>query len=250
MKQGTRYAAGIKQLYNRLRRRYGKPAMAEPTDPTEQLIVAILSRGTTETRARAALAKLREAMVDFNELRVTPPGEIVEIIGDSFPQAQQKALDIVKALNDIFEREHSVNLEGLRRMARREARRYLESLAGVDLCSAASVMLFSLGGHAIPVDETVLAYLRNEQLVDPDADVAEVQGFLERHIPAADAYAFSVLLRRCAAARPSRARASAKTKRKSPAAARAGKTRKTKATRKTSTARKTGKTKRKTVSRR
>ena len=51
----------------------------------------------------------------------------------------------------------------------------------------------------MPVDENMLTYLRKQELVDADADAAEVQAFLERNIGADDAYAFYMLMRRLAA---------------------------------------------------
>ncbi len=122
-------------------------------------------------------------------------------------------------------------------MSRREARSYLESLAGVDPCSAASVVLYSLGGHAVPVDDDMLKYLRKEELIDPRAEIGEVQGFLERHVPAADAQAFTTLLRRCVTSRLPRRRLT-KTLRKEKSRARANKKPTREASRKTSARRK------------
>jgi hypothetical protein len=46
------------------------------------------------------------------------------------------------------------------------------------------------------VDENMLAVLRAEGLVDPQAETAEVQAFLERNVPASESYAFTSLFRR------------------------------------------------------
>jgi len=204
MKHGNEYARRVKRLFHQLIRKFGKPAAFELTNPIEQLVVGILASCTSLNKAQTVFRKLRHQMVDLNELRVTPPTELAEIIGDGLPLAREKARRIVDALNDIRRRQDTMDLMFLRERGRREAREYLESLEGVDRSAAASVVLYSLGGHAIPVDDLMLYVLRSEEMVDPAAELAEVQGFLERHISAADTQAFAELLGRYAVSRGSR----------------------------------------------
>ncbi len=196
MKHGSEYARRVKRLFNLLIRKFGKPAAVDSVDPIEQLIIGILSACTSHAKAQAVFRRLRQQMVDLNELRVTPPMELAEAIGDSLPLAKDKAQRIVDALNAIRKRQDSLDLTFLRQRGRREAREYLESLEGVDSATAASVVLYSLGGHAIPVDELMLYILHKDEIVDSSADAAEVQGFLERHISAANAPAFVELMGR------------------------------------------------------
>ena len=201
MTRASEYAAKVKRLLNRLRREHGKPPVVEPTDPLEQILTAILARNATDAGARKAYALLREATVDLNDLRVTRAADICEIIGTKSPDAVARAYAIRDALKEVFDRENSLSLDFLRDRGRREARQYLESMKGVDAFAAASVMLFSLGGHAIPLDDAMLEVLRAEEVVHPAADLAAVRAFLERHISAADAPAFTSLVRGVAATR-------------------------------------------------
>ncbi|HUW82858.1 MAG TPA: hypothetical protein VMZ31_08685 [Phycisphaerae bacterium] len=199
MKHGSQYAKKVKRVFNRLVRQHGKPKHDSLADPIEQLLLGVLARSTTETAATAAMKSLQEGTVDLNELRVASPREMVQLLGGDFPNALEKARDINSILNEIFNRQHELDLTFLRDKTRRDAKEYLQKLPGVDACTLARVMLVSVGGHAIPVDEHLLAYLRRQELVDPDADVADVQAFLERNIAADDAYAFYMLMRRVAA---------------------------------------------------
>lgn len=199
MKQGSEYAKRLKRLLGTLLKKYGKPEDVEPTDPTEQLIIGVLAICTTHAKALATYKKLRAQVVDLNELRVTPAMELTEQIGDSVPLARIKAQRIVEALNAVRKRQDSLDLTFLKQRGRREAREYLEALEGVDRGVAASVMLFSLGGHAIPIDGLTLHVLQKEEVIDESADCIEVQGFLERNIAAAQAHAFYEALCRHAA---------------------------------------------------
>lgn len=215
MKHGSQYAKQVKRVFNRLVRQHGKPKHDTLADPIEQLLLGVLARGTTETAAAAAMKSLQEGTVDLNELRVASPREMVQLLGENFPHAIEKARDINSILNEIFNRQHELDLNFLRDKTRREAKDYLQKMPGVDTCTVARVMLVSVGGHAIPVDENILAYLRRQELVDPEADEAEVQAFLERNIAADDAYAFYTLVRRLAASsRPRTKKTAAATKKK------------------------------------
>lgn len=202
MKQGSEYAKRIRRLLTQLLRKSGKPETTDGVDPTEQLIIGILAGCSTHAKALAVYRKLRQNVVDLNELRVTPAVELAEQIGDGVPLARAKAQRIVDALNAVRKRQDSLDLSFLRSRGRREAREYLESLEGVDRAAAASVVLFSLGGHAIPVDGLMLHVLRKEEYVDATADVVEVQGFLERSVAASQAQIFYELVSRYAAGRP------------------------------------------------
>jgi len=204
MKHGTEYAKRIKRLHHSLLKKFGKPAAHEPTDPIEQMLIGILAVNTTSAKAVAVYHKLAQMMVDLNELRVTPALELAQIIGSAVPQAADKAQRIVAFLNDVRRRQDTLTLDFLRQRGRREVREYLESLEGVPRSAVAEVILFSLGGHAIPVDDLTLYVLRKEELVAPKAEAAEVQGFLERHIHAANAAEFAVLLNRFVSSKASR----------------------------------------------
>jgi hypothetical protein len=56
-------------------------------------------------------------------------------------------------------------------------------------------VLTALHGHAIPLTSGMLEYLRDNELVHPDADEQEIEGFLTRQIPARNGYEFYRLLR-------------------------------------------------------
>src|SRR5205085_6606996 len=160
MKHGSEYAKRMKRLMGQLVRKFGKPDPTDPVDPIDQLIIGILAGCTTHFKALSVYKRLRHHVVDLNELRVTPPMELAEQIGDGVPLARQKAQKIVDALNAIRKRQDSLDLTFLKQRGRREAREYLEALEGVDRATAASVVLFSLGGHSVPLDDLLLYVLQ------------------------------------------------------------------------------------------
>ncbi len=196
MKNGTLYAKRVNKLFTRLKSLHGAPEVPELTPPIDQLILSLLSTAASRSKARHAAQALQESMVDINDLRVSTAAEVANIISPFIPNCTETADAIHRALNVIFRKQNAVTLDHLPQMGRREAKHYLEQVDGISPFAAASVILWSLGGHAIPVDRRLYDALRKEDLIDPSATIEEVQAFLERNISAADAQAFCLLMPR------------------------------------------------------
>ncbi|QOJ15290.1 MAG: hypothetical protein HRU75_11895 [Planctomycetia bacterium] len=195
MRGATQFARRVKQLLRTLRTKYGKVQRPAVGDPVTQLILGVLTRDALEARAREALERLREMVVDYNELRVVSPLELCDALGD-FPDARRKSEDISRALNRIFAVEHIVSLDGLSEMSQRDGRAYLDRIDGLEPYSKARIRLLGLGQIAVPLDEAMLAFVRRERVVDPAASHEEIQAFLERQFDLAEALEFFVLLRK------------------------------------------------------
>ncbi len=195
MKNGTMYAARLKRVYARLRHSVPKPRIPEPDDPLRRLGIAVLGVGCSDEEAERAIDRALTAMADWNEMRVSSAFELNKATGNTIPQGVQRCQQLINALQSVFDRENRLSLDRLRTMGRREARHHLEQLGGVDEYAVASVVLWSLDGCAIPVNDKLLTALQEADLVDPSASRAEVQAFLERHVGAADAREFSMIIR-------------------------------------------------------
>jgi|GEM_PF-1562327 len=199
MKDGSLYADRVRKRFAKLEAfRDGEDTPPQLSDPLHQLAAAILGAGEGEAAGRRALDLIFQRMIDWNEVRVSSPVEVAAVIGRSLPQAQTRCERLRRALNDIFEKENVVSLERVKSLRLREARSYLASIDAVDGYAVASVVLWSLGGHAIPVDDLMLKVLRKEELVHPEATREEVQAFLERAIAAVQAKSFCKALQHLA----------------------------------------------------
>ncbi len=246
MKKGTQYAKKLKEAYGKFRGLSAPQVAPESLPPIDQLILAALSESTTIANAKLALTQIRENMVDYNELRVSTPAEIEASTNPHIPNGIERGQQLVELLNAIFKKEYSVSLDHLGSMGIREVKAYFESLEGITPYITASVLLWSLGGHAIPINTPTLEFLKDQDLVDPDATGAEVQAFLERHVSAADSKSFCLDLEAYMAANPAPVRVKkeegdkkAKTTKK--------KTTKSKSTSKKTTVKKTAKKQTKTT---
>jgi len=219
MKQGSLYAGRVKRAFAKLRQQVKTPEIPEATDPLHQLGIATLAVAYGMPKALQALETLHSAMAGWNEVRVSRPEEISAAMGNDEPERHVYCQRLIDILEGVYERENTLSLDRLCHMGRREAKQYLESLPGVDAYVVASVTLWSLGGHGIPVDDSLLAELGKANLVHPDASRAEVQAFLERHVSAADAREFCLAMSSFRAPGATRAKTNKKgrVKKKAPA---------------------------------
>ncbi|MFQ5591937.1 MAG: hypothetical protein ACE5HE_12295 [Phycisphaerae bacterium] len=195
MKEGTAYAARLKRAYARFRQGVSRPTIPEADDPLRRLAIGIFGVACGDAKAERALDNLMEVMVDWNEVRISSAHEVSRAIGNTIPDGALRAQRLIDALQCIFQRENRLSLDRLKKVGRREAREYLEGLEAVDEYAVASVLLWSLGGHAVPVDDELLRSLRDAELIHPLATRAEVQAFLERHIGASDTKEFCLNMR-------------------------------------------------------
>lgn len=197
MRGATECARRLKLLWSSLRAKLGKVSPPAITDPITQLILGVLSRDTPETKASEGLERLRGMVVDYNELRVIPPIELAAILGD-FPDARLKCEDITRALNAVFAREHTVSLDRLIEMPRRDAAAALEKIDGLEPYTRARIRLLGLRHHAIPLDEAMWATARAQHIVDGRCPLLEAQQFLERQVPEENGLEFYALFKRFA----------------------------------------------------
>jgi len=197
MKNATKHADEMKQLFKKLLRD-GKPAPRQTMDPLEALVRGAMSFNVSDSRADDAMRAINREFVDLNELRVATDLEIQEMLGVKYPSIEDRVTMITQSLNDIFEREHTLSLDRLRSVSKRDARQFLRELPEIHPFVEAYVMLFAFDGHAVPIDDEILALLRAEGIVDEETPLDEAQRFVEHHLNAEEAYDFFVLIRRAA----------------------------------------------------
>ena len=195
MRNSREYATVLNKLIRKARRSKGAPEEHELTDPVTEIILGYLTLHTTESKGTTALNKLRSHFVDFNELRVCREGEVVRILGSSFPQVRDVASMILQCLKEIFDQQDTLILDFLNNVGKREAKTFLEGLKVLPTYVQSRVMLRSLDGHAFPVHEKLVTTLQTEGAADPKASESDVQGFLERQIASKDIHKTYALLR-------------------------------------------------------
>jgi len=194
MKNATKHADDLRHLHKRLLRD-GKPEPLQPLAPLDALVRGAMSYDVSDSRAQEAMRAIGKEFVDLNELRVATDLEIQELLGQRYPAIEQRVAMITQALNNIFEREHTMSLDRLKTVSKREARQFLRELPEIHPFVEAYVMLMALDGHAVPVDEAIVALLREYDIVEEQTTLEEAQRFVEHHLKADEAYEFFSLVR-------------------------------------------------------
>lgn len=214
MKDSKEYSKKVQKLYRSLKSRYPKVQKITYDEPLDALVYALVSEHLSESESQSAIKRFNDYFIDLNDLRVSRPEEIVEMLGADIPVTRNIASVLIGALRAVFSKYNTVSLAALKKISKRPAKKFLEKMENttgfvVDYC-----MLTSLQGHAIPLTKRMIEYLRNNQLVYPQADEQDIEGFLARQISAENAYEFYALLRQKSESSKTRKRKKPETKKK------------------------------------
>jgi len=195
MKNSRKYAPKIKTLFRSLKRKYPKVSKIDFEDPADALVRGILSEHMHLSAVNSTARSLKKHFVDLNDLRVSRNEEMLDILGDGREIAKVVSV-LAKVLQSVFDTFNSMNLVGLSEIGKRAAKKKLEELDGVSKFVVNYCFMTALDGHAIPLTEKMIGYLRKNELVNLTASGDEIEGFLERQITSANGYEFYWLLKR------------------------------------------------------
>jgi len=162
------------------------PFFEQERNGVEQLVYGFLLWESTTARANAAYKRLADTFVDFNDLRVAKPRHITEALGKTYPLAEERAVRLLAALNEIYIREYEVSLENALSGGKREAKKYIDSLEGMTPFVSARITLYGAGVHAVPVDQRVLDMLIAQGVFEEGTTVDDACATLDRAVRAAD----------------------------------------------------------------
>jgi hypothetical protein len=196
MKDSKKYGTEIQKFYRSLKRKNPKVKKIEYDDIIESLIHAAVLEHISESVTKAVFKRFDAHFVDFNDMRVSRPEEIIEMLGQDSEDTRKVSANIVRILGSIFRKYNNVNLDSLRKVGKRQSRLVLEKFDGISRFCVDYCMLTALQGHAVPLTEAMIKYLKDSGLVHPEAELDDIEGFLTRQISAANAYEFYALLRR------------------------------------------------------
>ena len=196
MKNSKEYSAKVKKFYRSLKQEYDRVAKVEYADPLDSLVYAILHEHMSDSVADAAMKKLRDYFVDWNDLRVAQKDEVTEVLGLATEADKRIAETLHCVLTAVFAKYNMMNLNALSKLGKRPAKQILEKLSGISSFVVNYVFMTFLKGHAIPLNEQMIDYLRSKGLVYSKAVADDIGGFLSRQVSASNGYEFYSLLRK------------------------------------------------------
>jgi endonuclease-3 len=175
----------LAHLFTALKKRYN-PLEPEPRPVLEQLLYAILREGTTRKEADDAFRALQDRFFDWNEIRVSSPRELEEVLAD-LPHSEARAQRIIGLLQEVFETTFSFDLETLHKKGLKQAAKQLGRYQSMNDYAISWVIQQSLGGHAVPLDDAGMRVLRRLGLLDGEpgepGDMETLRAGLEHLIP-------------------------------------------------------------------
>jgi len=157
-----------------------------PRDPVMQLVVSFLQWDATRHEAEEAFTRLMDGLIDINDLRVSHPHELREMIGVDYPNVVERILRMCQSLHDVYLREHDIQMNSVAGKGKKEQRAYLDGLTGIPPFVAAQVTLLSFGGHAMPIDQKLCDALIEEGCLDEGTSPVEAEAYLVRQVKAGD----------------------------------------------------------------
>jgi endonuclease III len=199
MKNATKHADDLRSLFRKLMKDC-KPEPRQPQDPLHALVRGAMSFDVPDARAEEAMKVVGQEFVDLNELRVATELEVQDLLGSRYPEIVRRVLMITQALNNIFEREHTLSLDRLKTVSKRDARQFLRELPDVHPFVEAYVMLHAFDGHAVPIDDQTLGYLKAQGIIEENTSLDEAQRFVEHAVKAEECHDLYGCLRRQAQA--------------------------------------------------
>ncbi|NBX25456.1 MAG: hypothetical protein EBQ99_05330 [Planctomycetes bacterium] len=182
--------------FNQLIKSHATTAPKVPEDLIDLIVESFMMADATDEQGQSAFHKLKKAAVDLNDLRAMLVKEQVAVIGVRYPLAWDRCVLMRRTLMDIYKREHKVSLERLRGLSKREAKTYIEGLAGITPFVASRTLLLGLGIHGVPVDQATVDVLVEAEVLAEAGDPVEVAGLLGRHVRAEDAVEAHAAIRR------------------------------------------------------
>ncbi len=182
MSSATHRADKINKLF-KVARKFYQP-VEPPSNRTviEHLLYSCCLENATFEQADEVFARLQEEYFDWNEVRVTTTAELAEVM-KKLPDATEASNRIRRTLHGLFEAHYSFDIEFLRKENLGKAIEQIEKYRGVSPFCLSYVSQSVLGGHSIPVDESLLLLMQVIGVVtESEAAAFRITG-LERTIP-------------------------------------------------------------------
>jgi endonuclease III len=183
MKESVGSANKLKSLLTALRKKYKAAEPPAGLDPLEVLTLGILRRNATLAEGLEGLRRLHEEFVDFNEMRVAPPKDIVDVLQKSMPDSRLKAEQLTTTLNRMFDHGIALDLKSLAGLGKRELKEQLRSNLQLDEYGEAYLMNYVFESPVLPVDDRLATKLKEEGYIAADATSARIREVLEQAVP-------------------------------------------------------------------
>lgn len=198
MKNSKEYSAKLQKEYKSLKKANPKVKPVYHDSLLQALVHGAVSEKVTEDETRKAIKNFDDYFVDYNDLRVSRTEEITEKFSKETDAVKSIAKKLTAVLMSVFEKYNTLQINEIADEGIRQARQELENIPYITPYMVDYCMLTFIQGHAIPLTEAMIEYLKENELVHPDSDYNDIEGFLLRQINSSNGYEFYKYLRKAA----------------------------------------------------
>lgn len=160
-----------------------------PLRPLDHLAFAILAdAGAAPAAILAALGRLRQEFVDWNEVRVARGQEVARVLGRDIPDAERAALRIKEEYNAFFDKKGVLGFEFLAAGKPAETRRALGQQLPHLGKGAVSLLLYEFcAGASLPLSDEGLKQARKDGVAGKNSDRNQLSRVLADSLTPAEA---------------------------------------------------------------
>lgn len=151
----TSRSSKIEQLFKSLRKHFKTVPSTPERSVIDHIVYASILEETTFDQADEALAKLLQAYVDYNEIRVTTAIELAELIAPG-KIGVSSAQRLKRILQSIYETRYAFDIEDTKKGNLSKSVEFLNALKGMTPFVSNYVNQNALGGHAIGISDAAL----------------------------------------------------------------------------------------------
>jgi endonuclease III len=188
---GERGKRLARRMLSCLRKAYGHPKATVRRSPLEELLIGIVADGISERRAGAAIQRLMDEFVDWNEVRVGTAADI----GGKLPDVRNPAgtgEHIRRILERIAARSNDLVLDFLGETSPESAAALVNGIPGFPESALSRVTVLIFKHDACPPTSEVVALCRRVGLLG-DGDGAAMTAQFRKLLPKASMYEFHAL---------------------------------------------------------
>lgn len=183
----------LRQVLAVLEKQLGRRRRRRRPDALETLLHSVLAGNGSDGLAARILEKLHLELVDWNELRVTSPREIEELISP-LGDAAEKALLIRRILHKLFRERHSLSLGHFKRFGQERLSQDLDELGGLTEPMKARILLKAFDVNVLPMTEDIERLTKRLGLIESYLTAGKVKEAVEEILPPKRVYSFYHLM--------------------------------------------------------
>jgi endonuclease-3 len=179
----------LRQVLGILEKARGRRRRRRRPDALETLLHSVLAGNGNDLLAARILEKLHQELVDWNELRVTTPKEIEELVSP-LPDAAEKALILRRILHRLFRERHSLSLGHFKRFGQERLAQDLDELGGLTPQMRDRILLKAFDVNVLPLTEDIERIAKRLGLIENYLTSDKVKEAIEEILPPKRVYSF------------------------------------------------------------